>query len=173
MDTCGNTRDVNKKTHISDSNHMLTILRVKPTVKNTEKIHNIKQKSNSSSKKYNLENDINTRGSQLPDYNFRHLNQPKQLKKDNALFTFFISPNNRKNKLVDRDREIEQIMPKNNVSRSHRLIDSISTDPTIGMINTDTKFKYNENILECNRSNYLPRQYEKVNTNKILFKVLH
>jgi cellobiose-specific phosphotransferase system component IIB len=173
MDSCGNTRNIDKGTYVADSNQMLNILRVKPTTKIDEKIYNIKQKSNSSSKKYNLENDINTRSSQLPDYNFRNLKQPMQLKKDNSLFTFFISPNHRKNQLVDKDREIEEAIPKNNVSRPHKLIDSKTVAPTIGMINTDTKFKYNENILECNRSNYLPRQFGKVNTNKVLAKVLH
>lgn len=173
MDACGNKRDVNKGMNMSDSSQMLTLLRVKPKAKLNDKIYSLKQKTNSSSKQYNLENDIITRNSQLPDYMFRHLKQQKDLKKDNALFTFFISPNHRKNQLVDKDREIEDAIPKNNVSRPHKLIDSKTIDPTTGLMHTDTKWKYNEHILECNRSDYIPRQYENVGTNKILVKVLH
>lgn len=173
MDTCGNTRNVNKGTNMSDSSQMLTVLRVKPKDKLNDKIYSLKQKTNSSSKQYNLENDITTRNSQLPDYMFRHLKQSKDLKRDNALFTFFISPNHRKNQSVDKDREIEDAIPKNNISRPHKLIDSKSTDPTKGLMHTDTKFKYNENILECNRSNYIPRQYENVGTNKIIVRLSH
>lgn len=119
-----------------------------------------------------LDHELATRPSQLSDYNFTELRN--DIPKVNDSNTQYMHMGNaRKNKLIEKDREIEPIQPKNTITRTHRDADFISTDPTLGLNKVKPKNNLSKaRLLDGNRESYMPQQPVPVQQNKVYFKVM-
>lgn len=161
--------EINAKTmyyHIRQSNR--PIIKIVNRPEEIEKIY-----TNKTGKPIHyLDNELATRPSPLSDYNFTDLRN--DIPKVNDSDTQYMHMGNaRRNKLIEKDREIEPIVPKNTIIRIHRDAELISTDLTLGLNKIKPKNKLsNARLLDGNRESYMPQQIEPVQQNRVYFKVM-
>ncbi len=119
-----------------------------------------------------LDHEMATRTSQMSDYNFVNLRDMPKTDTGNINY-IHLNENAKENKLINKDRKLESVVPMNNVSRPHRNAQELSTDPTLGLVRVVSNNKVsNDRFYDGNREMYMPQQFSDVQQNKVAYKVM-
>tara|TARA_Y100001970_G_C14255559_1_gene875102 strand:- start:6870 stop:7400 length:531 start_codon:yes stop_codon:yes gene_type:complete len=119
-----------------------------------------------------LDPELARRPSQMSDYYFVNLrDMPKT--NDGNINYMHLNENARENKLINKDRKLDPIVPMNNVTRPHRNAQELSTDPTLGLVRVISNNKLSgDRLYDGNREPYMPQQFSDVKQNKVSYKVM-
>ena len=119
-----------------------------------------------------LDHEMATRPSQMSDYNFMNLRDMPKTDEGNINY-IHLNENAKENKLINKDRKLDPVVPMNNVSRPHRNAQELSTDPTLGLVRVISNNKLSgDRFYDGNREMYMPQQFSDVQQNKVAYKVM-
>ena len=130
-------------------------------------------KNKTSKKLVHYDPEMATRSSQMDNRQFLHLRDKAIVNEGNLGYHYF-SGNHKDNKLIEKDRKIEVIKPMNVVSKEHRTIEDLSSNPLLGV----TKVQHNNKLsnyggyYEGNRDPYIPQVFSNLRQNKIIYKTV-